>query len=144
MQVGGSFYRDKVGAPGNRAFGEWIGSAHIIWQKENPELIAEFANVHHDEQGGNAVSNSQAYYIQAAYRLPWFGSLWKPYYRFEYIHIPQSDPVFQGVPNLVGSIVGLRYDISSFAAIKAEYRNQRRVPGQPNVNGGFLQTSFTF
>ena len=65
-------------------------------------------------------------------------------FRSEYIHIPRADAVFQGVPSLAGSIVGLRYDISSFAAIKAEYRNQRRLPGQPRVNGGFLQTSFTF
>ena len=144
LQVGGSFYRDKLGSAGSREFREWIAAAHLLWQKENPELIAEFANVHHDEVGRRAAFNSQAYYIQAAYRLPWFGKLWKPYYRFEYIHIPRSDAVFQGIPNLVSSVVGMRYDISSFAAIKGEYRNQRRAPGQPRVNGGFLQTSFTF
>jgi hypothetical protein len=37
----------------------------------------------------------------------------------------------------------MRYDISSFAAIKLEYRNIGR-PGQPRVNGAFAQTSFTF
>jgi hypothetical protein len=37
----------------------------------------------------------------------------------------------------------VRYDISSFAAIKLEFRRQRR-PGLPIVNGGFMQTSFTF
>jgi hypothetical protein len=145
LQVGGSVYRDKLAAAGGRPFDEWIATAHILWQKENPELLAEFANVNHSEVGGAGASfNSQAFYIQAAYRLPGYASLWKPYYRFEYIHIPRTEVVFQGVPNLVGSVVGLRYDISSFAAIKAEYRNQRRAPGQPRVNGGFLQTSFTF
>ena len=91
--------------------------------------------------------NSQAFYIQLAYRLPGFDKLWKPYYRFEYIHIPRSDAVFQNVDgrqNLAGSVVGVRYDISSFAALKFEYRNQRRLPGQPRINGGFVQTSFTF
>lgn len=144
LQVGGSVYRDKTGSAGNREFREWITAAHLIWQKENPELIAEFANVNHSEVGRNTTFNSQAYYVQAAYRLPWFGRVWKPYYRFEYIHIPRSELVLQGVPNLVGSVVGWRYDISSFAAIKGEYRNLRRAPGQPHVNGGFLQTSFTF
>ena len=90
-----------------------------------------------------AVSNSIAYYIQTAYRLPWLERLWKPYYRFEYIHIPKSDTVFRLVPSLNESIVGMRYDISSFAAIKLEYRNIAR-PGQPRVNGAFAQTSFTF
>ena len=142
--AGGSVYHDKITLAGNREFREWITSAHMVWQKENPELIAEFANVNHQEVGRPNTFNSQAYYIQMAYRLPWLERLWKPYYRFEYIHIPRADAVFQGVPNLAGSIAGIRYDISSFAAIKAEYRNQRRLPGQPRVNGGFLQTSFTF
>jgi hypothetical protein len=69
--------------------------------------------------------------------------LWKPYYRFEYIHIPKSDPIFLGVPSLAGSVVGVRYDISGFAALKLEYRHQRR-PDQLRVNGIFAQTSFTF
>jgi len=88
-------------------------------------------------------SNSQAWYVQTAYRLPWFEKLWKPYYRFEYIHIPGSDQLFRLVPSLAGSTVGVRYDISSFAALKFEYRNLRR-PGEPRINGAFAQTSFTF
>ena len=144
LVVGGSVYRDKIILASGREFREWTTSGHIVWQKENPELIAEFANVNHQEAGRENTFNSQAYYVQVAYRLPWFENLWKPYYRFEYIHIPRSDAVFLGIPNLAGSVVGLRYDISSFAAIKAEYRNQRRLPGQPRVNAGFLQTSFTF
>jgi hypothetical protein len=39
--------------------------------------------------------------------------------------------------------VGLRYDLSSFAALKFEYRNVGR-PGQPRVNGAFAQTAFVF
>ena len=87
--------------------------------------------------------NSQAWYVQAGYRLPSAARSWKPYYRFEYIHIPRSDPVLGAVPSLAGSVAGVRFDISSFAALKFEYRNQRR-PGLPRVNGGFLQSSFTF
>ena len=145
LQVGGSVYRDKITLSSGREFPEWITSGHIVWNKETPELIAEFANIHHSELHGASVeSNSQAFYVQTGYRLPLMEKLWKPYYRFEYIHIPRSDTVFQQVPNLSGSVVGLRYDISSFAALKFEYRNQRRAPGQPRINGGFIQTSFTF
>ncbi len=142
LQAGGSVYRDKI-TLGARNFDEWITSGHLVWQKENPEFIAEFANVRHAEPGVSAAVNSQAWYVQLGYRLPVWQQLWKPYYRFEYIHIPAADPVFTGVPSLAGSVVGLRYDITSFAAIKAEYRNQRR-PGLPRINGAFLQTSFTF
>lgn len=143
LQLGGSVYRDKITPTGGREFGEWIQSAHLVWQKENPEVIAEFANITHQPTGGDGSSHSQAWYIQTAYRLPWFERLWKPYYRFEYIHIPRSDTIFRLVPSLAGSVLGVRYDISSFAALKFEYRNQRR-PGLPRVNAGFIQTSFTF
>jgi len=145
LQFGGSVYRDlitPVGVLAGTAFHEWIESAHVVWSKENPEVIAEFANVTHQEVGAST-SNSQAWYVQSAYRLPRSARLWKPYYRFEYIHIPGSDKLFRAVPSLAGSTVGVRYDISSFAALKFEWRNLRR-PGEPRVNGAFAQTSFTF
>ena len=142
LQAGGSLYRDRIGV-GGRAFDEWISSGHLVWAKENPEFIAEFANVNHQETGRSGSFNSQAYYIQFGYRLPAFEQRWKPYYRWEYIHIPSSDPVFVGVPSLAGSTVGVRYDITTFSAFKVEYRNQRR-PGLPRINGAFVQTSFTF
>ena len=143
LRFGGSVYRDKISPAGSPEAREWIQSGHIVWQKENPEIIAEFANITHQFVGDSRAVSSQAWYVQAGYRLPEPLRLWKPYYRYEYIHIPKSDPIFSVIPSLAGSVVGLRYDISSFAALKFEYRHQRR-PGQPNVNGGFLQTSFTF
>jgi hypothetical protein len=143
LQAGGSAYRDEI-TLGATSYREWITSGHVVWARENPEVIAEVANVRHEGIGSiGGLSNSVAYYVQAAYRLPWLERLWKPYYRFEYIHIPKSDTVFRLVPSLAESIVGMRYDISSFAAIKLEYRNIAR-PGQPRVNGAFAQTSFTF
>lgn len=143
LQFGGSVYRDLInpltGAPAR----EWIESAHVVWQKETPEVIAEFANVTHQPVSGASASNSQAFYVQTAYRLPWGMKLWKPYYRLEYMHIPRSDAIFQTIPSFVGSTVGMRYDISSFAAFKAEFRNYSRR-NLPSINGAFLQTSFTF
>jgi hypothetical protein len=143
LQAGGSAYRDEI-TLGANSYREWITSGHLVWARENPEVIAEVANVRHEGIGPiGGLSNSIAYYVQTAYRLPWLERLWKPYYRFEYIHIPKSDTVFRLVPSLNESTVGIRYDISSFAAIKLEYRNIGR-PGQPRINGAFAQTSFTF
>jgi hypothetical protein len=67
----------------------------------------------------------------------------KPYYRFEHMHVPAGEPVLQ-VPNFVGSTLGIRYDISEFAAFKSEYRNSEKGTSQPRFNGFFVQTSFTF
>ena len=68
----------------------------------------------------------------------------KPYYRFEYLHVPKSDTLLQPISNLAGSVAGVRYDITNFAAFKFEFRNQRRAPGQTRINSGFIQTSFAF
>jgi hypothetical protein len=129
-----------VGAPVAR---EWIESAHVVWSKENPEVIAEFANVNHTPLFGGPASNSQAWYVQTAYRLPWFGRVFKPYYRLEQIHVPRSDVIFRVVPTFTASTSGARYDFTSFAAFKFEYRYYWRRD-EPNFRGLFSQFAFTF
>src|SRR5437899_2571302 len=162
LQLGASVYRDKItcqnnpivpAVPGCRLtngndYREWITAAHVVWTKGAPEFLAEFANVNHHQVLTNLVSNSQGLYVQLGYRLPWSEKTLKPYYRFEYLHTPQSEAVFPNL-DLVESIAGLRYDISSYAAFKGEYRHASRdVLKTPTfngiVNGLFLQTSFTF
>jgi hypothetical protein len=142
LQLGASVYRDKITLVG-RDFREWITSAHLVWTKETPEFLAEFANVNHRAVLTDLSTNSQAFYVQLAYRLPWFERTLKPYYRFEYTHTPLSEQVFMN-QDLVGSILGVRYDISNYAAFKAEYRSSNRGIAEPRVNGLFLQTAFTF
>jgi hypothetical protein len=147
LQMGVSLYRDKITLPitgpnGNN-FREWISAAHVVWTKESPEFLAEIANVNHRNILTNAVTNNTAFYVQVGYRLPWFEKTLKPYYRFEHTHTPLSEQVFTN-QDLVGSVLGLRYDISNYAALKSEYRNSKRLPGDPRVNGLFLQTDFTF
>jgi hypothetical protein len=144
LQFGGSLYLDRVSLAGGPEFDERITAAHAVWQREDPEVIAEIADVRHEPVGGTLASSSLAYYIQTAYRLPSFGRSWKPYYRFEHIDIDPTDTVFAGVPNLVGSTLGVRYDISTYAAVKSEVRVRRRASDQPRTNGWFLQICFTF
>jgi hypothetical protein len=144
LQVGGSLYLDRISVPGRPEFDERITAAHAVWQHEDPEVIAEIAHVRHEQVGGAGTSSSVAYYVQAAYRLPALGRLWKPYYRFEHIDIDATDQVFTGVPNLDGSTFGVRYDLSTYAAVKTEGRIRRRASDQPRANGWFLQICFTF
>ena len=47
LQVGGSVYRDKLTPQPGQNFDEWIAAADVVWTKEHPEFLAEFANVHH-------------------------------------------------------------------------------------------------
>ena len=144
LQFGGSVYHDKLSPQQGPELREWITSAHLVWTKEHPEFLAEFSNVHHRDIQTSQTFNNQAFYIQVAYRLPWLENKWKPYYRFEYIHKPKSEPVLSDVSDLVGSTFGVRYDITNYAAFKGEYRNTRHGINEPRVNGVFLQTAFTF
>ena len=149
-QAGGSVYRDKIGPANGIAgnYGEWIDTARLVYTGEKPEFISEFANIKHTLLGAPGTWNSQAWYAQIAYRLPWLQAKWKPYYRFEYIHIPITDPVFNPatnpVPSLAGSIAGVRYDFSPYAALKMEYRDSRRAPNKPRIHGIFVQTALVF
>src|SRR2546425_7940836 len=147
LQLGVSVYRDKItlpiALPNGNNFREWISAAHVVWTKETPEFLAEFANVNHRNILTNFVTNSQAYYVQIGYRLPWFEKTLKPYYRFEHTHTPMNEEVFSN-QDLVESILGLRYDITNYASFKSEYRNTKRLLTEPRVNGVFFQTDFTF
>jgi hypothetical protein len=69
LQFGASVYRDKLSPQTGPNFREWITSAHLVWAKEHPEFISEFANVHHRSVVTGQVFNSQAFYAQLAYRL---------------------------------------------------------------------------
>jgi hypothetical protein len=144
LQVGGSAYFDRISTAGRPDYDERILAGHVVWQHEDPEFIAEIADVRHDEVGGVLSESSLAYYAQVAYRLPVFNHRWKPYFRFEHIRVAQADPIFAGVPNLDGSMVGVRYDASTYAAIKFEGRFRQRVSDQPLTNGAFVQICFTF
>jgi len=147
LQMGVSLYKDKITLPGTPPFGnnfsEWISGAHVVWTKETPEFLAEFANVNHRNLLTNLITNNQAYYAQIGYRLPWFEKTLKPYYRFEHTHMSLSEQVLTN-QDLVQSILGVRYDITSYASFKGEYRNTKRLPTDPRVNGVFFQTDFTF
>jgi hypothetical protein len=145
LQFGGSLYLDRVSLPGQAEHRERILSAHAVWLHEDPEIIAEIAQVRHGLVGGTLTTSNLAYYVQGAHRLPGAGRFLKPYYRFEHIDIDSTDSLFASIPNLDGSsTLGIRYDISTYAAIKSEVRTRRRSSDEPRTNGWFAQIAFTF
>ena len=144
LQVGGAVYGDRVTLATSAEFNEHIVSAHAVWQKENPEVVFEYAAVRHRDRQTGAIAWTPAFYIQVAHRLPFNNELWKPYVRFEHIDVNAADAMFAGLPSLDMSTVGLRYDASVFAAVKAEYRTWTRGTGTPRNHGGFFQLCFTF
>ena len=55
-----------------------------------------------------------------------------------------ADAMFAGVPSLDMSTVGIRYDATTFAAVKAEYRTWTRGADSARNHGAFFQLCFTF
>jgi hypothetical protein len=144
LQAGGSFYTDQVNPTAGGTFHEHIYSGHVVWTKEEPELIAEVVGIRHEAAGSTVSYWTHAYYAQAAYRIPQLNHVLKPYVRFEHIAVPAADAAFAGVLSLDMTTAGLRYDASTYAAIKGEYRTWTRGPGTARIYGGFFQVCFTF
>ena len=137
LQVGASVYRDKLTPQPGQNFGEWITAADVVWTKEKPEFLAEYANVHHRDELTTNTWDSQAFYVQLAYRLPWQQSKWKPYYRYEYIHKPESDPTLVDVLDLSGSTLRgqvRHYELRGFQRRVSEQSSWcERAPGQRGI-----------
>ena len=144
LQVGGSVYFDRISQTARPEYNEQIFSAHAVWLHEDPEVIAEIADVRHTPLAGGLTVSNVAYYAQGAYRFHGAAHLFKPYYRFEHNGVDPADPVFTAVPNLDVSTYGVRYDISTYAAIKVEGRTRKQSAAAPWTNGGFFQIAFTF
>lgn len=140
VEFGGAVYRDTLAIAFTDGVPELITSAYVAITRESPEILAEFSNLRHSDYFGTT-SNSQAYYVQIAYRLPQ-QPRWKPYARYEESFTPVAEPVIGDLANSKVT-AGLRFEMTDFAALKVEYGRRHRE-GVSNVNGFFAQAAFTF
>lgn len=143
LQLGGGFYRDRVTPTTGAAANEGISSAYVAWQRESPELIAEYADVRHTPVLGGSTADNHAFYVQAAYRLPGAASQFKPYARTEKVVASPDDVIFAPLAlGYTGNLGGVRYDFAPFAALKAEFRSEH-FQGKPWTKSVYLNASFT-
>jgi len=144
LDAGFSAYGDQITTASGAVFDEMIFSAHLIWSKENPEVISEYANIRHEAKVGGRTFEHQSAYLQIAYRLPWLEARFKPYARYEYNELDSAEPTFT-LSSLFErrAIAGLRFDVSTYAAFKLEYRKEKKDSGLES-NSGLAQVSFTF
>jgi hypothetical protein len=141
VEFGGAVYKDELAVIYTRGVPELITSAYLAITRETPEILVEFSNLRHSDYYADHDSNSQAFYVQLAYRIPQ-QPRWKPYGRFEKATAPFDEPVTGNLSNSK-TTVGVRFELTDFATLKVEY-GQRRRPGADHVNGVFAQTAFTF
>jgi len=137
FEAGFSAYRDLLTPAILPKIGETILAAHVVWQTPKWELLNEALLIRHAQS--DRVVRTTAYYTQASRQ---FGKV-RPYFRYQYLNVPASDPVFSDAGLLYGPSLGLRYDFSEFAAFKIQYdrMERRRLAG---FNGLTTQLSFVF
>lgn len=142
VHIGGGVYVDRISVGGVEFADELITSAHLVWNRGRIDAAAEFINVSHEAIGGGASQGSPAYYLHVGYQLTGAARAFQPYVRYENMDIDEADPVFSGlVADYEAVVAGLRFDFSSLAALKAEYRSEE-VAGSARTDAYYLQASF--
>jgi hypothetical protein len=137
FQTGFSFYRDSLTPAGAPRVGQSIMAGHVVYQNRLYEVLNEAVVIRH-ERGGR-VFYTPGLYTQFSRR---FGDL-RPYARYQYVNVPSDDPIYPDVGRRNGPSVGLRYDVSEFAAFKAQYDHTQRRRQTP-IDELLLQFAFTF
>src|SRR5215470_10296616 len=140
LQLGFSGYHDlltPIVQP--TAIGETILAAHAIYMVPNFEWLSEALVVRHSPVGSSRVFSTPAFYTQISKR---FGS-YRPYFRYQYINAPNSEPIFPDIRLRAGPSVGLRYDASESVALKLQY-DYTALRQQSAVNALTMQLGFTF
>jgi len=147
FQTGFSIYRDKLTPLLTPNINETILSAHAIYQSPTFEFLNEVVLERHALVDGSPAINIPAWYTQVS-------KLWgkyRPYVRYQYMNVPSRDPIYgvagpqENTPVGLqqGPSLGLRCDVSEFAAFKIQYdRNVRNL--EPDFNTLETQMSFAF
>jgi len=133
LQIGGALYLDRFPIENEPDVDERTLSAYVVFSRETPEILAEFFDVRHRDDLTGIDTDNTSYYVQLAYRLPWFRQVLKPYARVEEIDVDSRDRGFDGVlGDLERALIGVRYDFASVAALKVEGRRVKENHGERN------------
>lgn len=143
LKTGIGFYTDRLTPSDRPEIDESTMSAYVAWAKESPEVLVEYLWSNHEFSANSSVEGDvQAWYAQFAYRLKGKNRAWKPYVRVERTDVDDTDPLLgDQLLDYDAGIVGVRWDFTTFAALKAEYRSEE-FNNAGRENNFRLQVSF--
>ena len=143
LEVGASFYADRLLAPDLSEANERIYSVYGVGERDALEILVEYAHVHHEPViGPGNIPDSDGWYLQLGYRLPGVYSSVKPYARIEQVIVPAGEDIFAPLAmNYDGFVLGARYDPGVFLALRLEYRYEQ-FEALENANSIYAQASF--
>ncbi|HEX7314004.1 MAG TPA: hypothetical protein VF297_08780 [Pyrinomonadaceae bacterium] len=137
LQAGFSVYRDRLAPEGAPTVSQTIGAGYVVYQNARYESLNEFVMMRLASNG--RVYNTPAFYTQFSRQ---FGS-YRPFFRYQYVNVPSDNPLYTDVGRRNGPALGIRYDVTDFAAFKAQYEHTSRRRQTP-LDELFLQFAFTF
>jgi hypothetical protein len=137
LQTGFSVYRDRLAPLNAPTVSQTIGAGYVVYQNARYESLNEFVMMRLASNG--RVYNTPAFYTQFSRQ---FGS-YRPFFRYQYINVPSDNPLYSDVGRRNGPALGVRYDLTDFAAFKAQYEHTSRRR-QTALDELFLQFAFTF
>jgi hypothetical protein len=137
LQTGFSVYRDRLTPRDAPDVGQTIFAAHLVYQNSLYELLNEAVLLRH--AAGARDSHALGLYTQLSRR---FGRA-RPYFRYQHLNVPEGFPLFPNAGRRNGPSLGLRYDVSDYAALKLQYDRtwRRRLTTLDEL---ILQLAFTF
>ncbi|MBI3449610.1 MAG: hypothetical protein HY049_11935 [Acidobacteria bacterium] len=119
---------------------ERILGAHAAFLSDRIDLITEYYAIRHEDQLTGAIYNHPTYFAIVEWKP---GKKWKPYAGYDRMALDESDPFYAGFASaLTRKIVGVRWDLHPFNAIKFEYNHDDRLGIRSH--GIIVQTAFTF
>jgi hypothetical protein len=139
LQIGGSWYHDGLNPTGLPEVRQNIESAYVVFLTPTWELLNEAVMLSNHLSGAPAAFRSPMAYTQIARA---FG-IYKPYFRYQYVHDNVQDPVNLLQGKYYGPSIGLRIDFWDYAAFKLQY-NHLFQSNQLAGNGLDAQLAFTF
>jgi hypothetical protein len=138
LQTGFSYYHDVLSPLNQPRIGESIYAAHAVLIRPRYEWLNEALLDRHVVFGARTY-NTPGFYSQVSKQ---FGA-YRPYLRYQYVNVANTEPVFPDVQLRHGPSAGLRFDASESVALKFQY-DYTFLRDQPGINELELQLGFTF
>jgi hypothetical protein len=139
LQIGGSFYHDRLAPPGGLPVSQNLPSAYVVYITPTWEFMNEAVLLSNHLAGSPLTYRSPMAYTQLSRR---FG-IYRPYFRYQYVNDRVGDPVNILQGRYDGPSIGLRIDYTEYAAFKLQY-NRLFTANLPAANGLNAQLAFTF
>lgn len=139
LQIGGSFYHDRLAPAGLSPVEQNIPSAYVVYITPTWEFMNEAVLLSNRLVETPVTYRSPMAYTQLTRK---FG-IYHPYFRYQYVNDRVADPVNILHGLYYGPSIGLRINFAEYAAFKLQY-NRLLKGSLPAANGLNAQIAFTF